>query len=202
MENIPVFCLMLAGYVLTVSVCLKYLPGERWQILATVPMKRVGDCSWHGINLTWYGFILATAVVAASLLFLVLMVSLQIPVWESVVVVLILLAICLPASKQVARIVEKKKHTLTVGGASFIGLLAAPLVLCLANFFCSGRDTYPAGHNRHSRCLYPGRRIGQDRLCQFRLLLRQTPRILPALAPKPLSKLAGSLSRLHEKGGI
>lgn len=135
MENILVFCLMLAGYALTVSVCLKYLPGERWQILATVPMKRVDDCSWHGINLTWYGFILATAVVAAALLFLVLMVSLQIPVWESVVVVLIILAICLPASKQVARIVEKKKHTLTIGGASFTGLLAAPLLLCLANFF-------------------------------------------------------------------
>ncbi|MHB8810181.1 MAG: prolipoprotein diacylglyceryl transferase family protein [Desulfobulbaceae bacterium] len=135
MENISVLCLMGAGYALIVSVCLKFLPGERWQILATVPMKRLDDHTWLGINLTWYGFFLATAVVVASLLFLVLMISLQIPCWETVLFLLTLLAICLPAAKLVARIVEKKKHTLTVGGASFVGLLAAPGVLILANSF-------------------------------------------------------------------
>lgn len=133
MGNLWVLCLMVAAYILTVWVSLKYLPGERWQILATVPMLRLGDNSWRGINLTWYGFFLATALVSAALLFLVLMISLRIPVWETVVFVVALFAICLPAARQVARIVEKKKYTLTVGGASFAGLLAAPLLLLLAN---------------------------------------------------------------------
>jgi prolipoprotein diacylglyceryltransferase len=34
-----------------------------------------------------------------------------------------------PSSKLMARIVERKKHTSTIGGASFVGLLLAPWII-------------------------------------------------------------------------
>ncbi len=45
----------------------------------------------------------------------------------------LILLVCVPASRAVARIVEKKKYTFTVGGASFVGLVAAPLAIELLN---------------------------------------------------------------------
>jgi len=47
--------------------------------------------------------------------------------------VLALLGCCVPASRLVAFIVEKKAHTFTVGGAVFVGILAAPVFVALLN---------------------------------------------------------------------
>jgi prolipoprotein diacylglyceryltransferase len=43
------------------------------------------------------------------------------------------LAICLPAAKIIATVVEKNRHGFTVGGASFVGIIIAPLFLWLAD---------------------------------------------------------------------
>jgi hypothetical protein len=44
-----------------------------------------------------------------------------------------MLGCCVPASRLVARIVEKKSHTFTVGGAVFVGILITPFAIALIN---------------------------------------------------------------------
>ncbi|MEI7673066.1 MAG: prolipoprotein diacylglyceryl transferase family protein, partial [Deltaproteobacteria bacterium] len=44
-----------------------------------------------------------------------------------------ILAICMPASKLIASWVEGKANTFTVGGASFVGLIAAPWIIQFIN---------------------------------------------------------------------
>ena len=48
----------------------KHLPGERWQMLAVVPVKKGGDDHWQGSNLTYYGFFIATSQLLALTLLL------------------------------------------------------------------------------------------------------------------------------------
>jgi len=99
------------------------LPKEYWQILASIPGKKRGREVRHGTNYTWYGFFLATAYVFAVLLFLLLMGSQAVPRSASLILVIRVLTICTPMSSIVARLVEGKRFTLTVGGAFFAGLL-------------------------------------------------------------------------------
>lgn len=107
------------------------LTGEGWQIMACLPRRRRADGSWEGLNLTWYGFFIANAQALAGALFLLLMASVGVA-WQSAAGLLIALsALCLAGSRWLARVVEKKAHTFTVGGASFLGLLAAPLLVLL-----------------------------------------------------------------------
>lgn len=110
------------------------LPQEHWQIMATVPTRRWNDDGYRqGINLTWYGFFSANAYLAAIMLFLLLTGTIRLEAAPIALFVVILLGLCIPASSLVARIVEKKAHTLTVGGAVFVGLVASPLVLLASN---------------------------------------------------------------------
>ncbi len=44
-----------------------------------------------------------------------------------------MLSFCIPASRLVARLVEKKAHTFTVGGAVFVGVLMAPWIVVVLN---------------------------------------------------------------------
>jgi prolipoprotein diacylglyceryltransferase len=78
-------------------------------------------------------------VVATALLYL-LMAAAHMPVIGTVVVISSTLAICLPSSKLIARIVEHKKHTSTIGGASCIGLLLAPWIIQAAQGVCRSLD--------------------------------------------------------------
>jgi hypothetical protein len=105
------------------------LPQEGWQILAAVPWKKDGSGCWKGINLTYYGLFTANANVFGIGLTFVLLRSLSIPYSAIFLVVVSLLLLCIPASKIIARIVEKKAHGFTIGGASFVGILAAPWVV-------------------------------------------------------------------------
>ncbi len=111
----------------------RILPEERWQFMASMPRQRRADGPWDGTNLTWYGFFSANAYLVAVALFLLLTGTLALPRSAMALYALALLAICVPASKLVARIVEKKAHTLTVGGAVFVGLVSAPWILALFN---------------------------------------------------------------------
>ena len=109
------------------------LPEERWQIIGCLLGGKEPDGAWKGLNLTYYGFFNAFAYLLAALLFFVLMGSLSVPVAGIVTLLVAVLSICMPASKLIARWVEGKANPFTVGGASFLGLIASPWVVMFLN---------------------------------------------------------------------
>ncbi|MCM0083544.1 prolipoprotein diacylglyceryl transferase [Geomonas sp. Red32] len=112
---------------------IKKLPHERMQIAAAVPLKKDAAGRWQGLNLTWYGILTANAYVAAVVVALVLMRSAGISFNAIAAIVFLLLAVCVPASRLVAQVVEGKRNTFTVGGAVFVGTLVSPWVVELVN---------------------------------------------------------------------
>lgn len=108
------------------------LPKERWQILGAIPVSKDGTGNWKGVNLTYYGLFTAFAAVSAVSIIFVLMAAIQVPANATLMIVGILFAVCLPAAKIIARLVEKKPETLTIGGASFTGFLLAPGIVWLS----------------------------------------------------------------------
>lgn len=111
-----------------------YLPAERWQIVATVPAKKDPQGGgWLGINLTWYGLLTANAYLVAVAVLLVLLGSVGAPPLATVLLATAMLGCCVPASRLVARLVEKKAHTFTVGGAVFVGMIITPFLVSLLN---------------------------------------------------------------------
>jgi len=121
---------------------MKMLPGEGWQIAATVPVHKGGDGSWTGVNLTWYGILTANAYLVATFLALVLMGAAGISLQAVLAIVALLLACCVPASRLVAQLVEKKANTFTVGGAVFVGTLLSPWIVELVNLVPLGDQGY------------------------------------------------------------
>lgn len=114
----------------------RFLPDERFQILATVPVRCLDNGSWLGINFTWYGLLLATAAVLAILLVLLLCLAAGMA-WGPLLAALgAIFTLCVPASRWVARLVEHKSYTFTIGGAFFCGLVAAPIILLIVNGIC------------------------------------------------------------------
>jgi len=111
----------------------RVLPGEKWQIFATLPVRRNAGGEWQGINLTWYGLLTANAYLVAVAMLVLLLGSMGIPLAAILLTATCLLALCVPASKLVAKIVEGKAHTFTVGGAVFVGMIAAPWLIELLN---------------------------------------------------------------------
>lgn len=107
----------------------KHLPHERWQVLGTIPLRKQTDGQWQGLNLTFYGLFNACAVTFALFLTLFLLVAAGFPLKAVVLTVCGLLMLCAPSAKWIARLVEKKKHTFTIGGAAFCGMVGSPLVL-------------------------------------------------------------------------
>lgn len=111
----------------------KVLPGERWQIVASVPASRAEQGNWRGINFTWYGLLTANAYLVSVAVLLVLLGAVGVPPVGTAILAATMLCCCVPASRLVARIVEKKAHTFTVGGAVFVGILITPFVIALIN---------------------------------------------------------------------
>jgi hypothetical protein len=109
------------------------LPKERWQILGSVPSAKAKNGDWIGVNFTYYGFFNATSVALATAILLILLGSLSIPPTGAFVIVFVLLALCAPAARIVARLVEKKSYTFTIGGASFVGFILGPWLVYLTN---------------------------------------------------------------------
>ncbi|NPV03811.1 MAG: prolipoprotein diacylglyceryl transferase [Syntrophaceae bacterium] len=105
------------------------LPGESWQILAAVPLRKQAGGNWSGLNLTWYGFFSACAYVLAAAVYLVLTAAVGVPRTAALALLAATLLLCAPASKLLARLIEGKSFTFTVGGASFVGILAAPFLV-------------------------------------------------------------------------
>jgi hypothetical protein len=127
---------LLALAVLSVGILswgFRALPQEQWQIAAAIPVAKTGAGEWQGLNLTYYGVFHAGAYGAGVAMMLVLMGAVGVSLPGTITMVALLLAFCVPASKVVARLVERKAATFTVGGAVFIGLLMGPWILIWAN---------------------------------------------------------------------
>jgi len=129
-----IFILILSGGIaLLFSWAFRTLPGEGWQILACLPVRKGSDGIWNGINLTYYGFFNALAYVFAVVMFLIMIGSLGITIIPALSVVLPVLSICMWSARFIARWVEKKHHTFSVGAASFVGIVIAPWIILLMN---------------------------------------------------------------------
>ncbi|MBP9024445.1 MAG: prolipoprotein diacylglyceryl transferase, partial [Spirochaetes bacterium] len=109
-----------------------FLPGERFQFIAAIPSgKRKKDYS-SGKNLTWYGLITAFSVTVSSAFFCTLASSYGFALKTCLIFAGSILLIALPASKVIAFIVEKRKGTITVGGAAFAATAVSPVAAYLA----------------------------------------------------------------------
>jgi len=122
---------LLAGTALMIYWGVKHLSREQWQILAAVPTSRDSSGSWNGLNLTFYGLFSANAYVAGALLFVIFSGAIGVPLEAIVTVTGALLALCVPASSLIARIVEKKSSVFTVAGGFFTALITLPLIVMM-----------------------------------------------------------------------
>jgi len=107
----------------------RHLPRERWQVLAALPWERQPDGMWRGVNLTYYGLFNALAVALGVALAVFLPATVGLPLGYLAGCIVAFLALLLPASKLVNRLVEGHWHGFTVGGACFVGLLAGPWLI-------------------------------------------------------------------------
>jgi hypothetical protein len=129
-----IFLLILSGMIaLIFSWAFRTLPEEDWQIIACLPGRKGPDGIWSGVNLTYYGFFNASAYVFAVVMLLLMTGSLGITIAGALSVVIPVLAVCMWAARFIARRVEKKHHTFSVGAASFVGIIIAPMMIVLAN---------------------------------------------------------------------
>lgn len=112
----------------------RILPRERWQFLATIPTSKISKNDWRGINLTLYGFFTALAGVISCAIFIALTGAVNVATGIALLLILAVLAVCLPAAKLIARFVENNPHGFTVGGASFTGIILAPFLLLAADY--------------------------------------------------------------------
>lgn len=108
------------------------LPQERWQFIATIPVRRL-QSGWQGLNLTYYGFYLATGYAGALIFLIIFLRSLSLSVAGIITVAVLVFISCVPAAKIMARLVEKKHNTFTVGGAFCFGAITLPWLLLLSN---------------------------------------------------------------------
>ena len=109
------------------------LPREHWQIIAAVPQRKNEKGEWQGLNLTFYGFFQATSNVLGVAVFFLLLGAVGVTPSAIPVLIFTVLALCWPAARIIARVVEKKAHTFTIGGALFVGVLVTPWMIVLLN---------------------------------------------------------------------
>jgi hypothetical protein len=109
------------------------LPQEKWQIIAAVPQAKETNGLWRGLNLTYYGFFQATSNSLAAVIMLILLGAIGIPAAETFCLMIAIFAICWPSSRLIARLIEKKNHTFTIGGALFTGVITTPWIIQLMN---------------------------------------------------------------------
>lgn len=102
------------------------------QFLAALPFEKRPNGAWRCVNFTYYGALTAFACTAGAALAAVLVCALGVPAAVTLGIVGALLAVCIPAAKIAARIVEGNWNRFTVGGACFTGILLSPIVVWAA----------------------------------------------------------------------
>lgn len=139
--------LFIAGTTIFLGVLFRWgfraLPDEKWQFLASIPCRRRGDGSWDGVNLTFYGFFNAFAHIIAVAFLLILTGAIGVSADAILSILFVLMAFCIPSSKLLARLIENKSYTFTVGGASFIGIILAPFVTVFIYHIRYSEDIVP-----------------------------------------------------------
>src|SRR5215510_9953169 len=137
MANFVLLATLIAFFSVLFFWAFRNLPAEHWQIIAAVPFQRRDDGSWNGVNFTYYGFFNASACVFSCAMIITLMSAVGVPVMGILLITFLLLLICVPAAKIVARIVERKSSTFTIGGASFVGIVLLPWIIQAFNSFAA-----------------------------------------------------------------
>ncbi len=177
MKNELFLSILAASFAVLFVWAFRALPKERWQIIAAVPLAKDVDGEWRGLNLTYYGFFQAVSNSFAVAIAFVLFGAVGIKLEGVFALAGILFALCWPAAKLITRVVEKKRHLFTVGGAVFVGTLVLPWAICLLNHLPSGsawlQDSGRSGAGRRVDCVRVRRGAGSVGLHQFWLLLRQ-----------------------------
>jgi len=105
------------------------LGAERWQFIGTIPLFKDRDGHWQGLNLTYYGLFNANACTLSVMIVYILLAASGIALPAIHMVITATLMFCVPAAKLVARWVEKKAHTFSIGGAAFVGLMLTPWLM-------------------------------------------------------------------------
>ncbi len=113
------------------------LPAERWQMIAAVPVSKDRDGGWRGMNLTFYGFFSATGSVFGIGLAILLLASVRVSMLVTIILIAGIVILCLPASRLVAAIVEKKSGTYTIAGAAFVAALLLPPIVWFGGQYLS-----------------------------------------------------------------
>jgi prolipoprotein diacylglyceryltransferase len=117
------------GLALLFAWAFRHLPRERWQILAALPREREPGGGWRGVNLTYYGVFNALGVGVGLAVAIFLPGAMGLPLAYLTGCILAFLAVVLPASKLINRLVEGHWHGFTVGGGCFVGMVAVPWVI-------------------------------------------------------------------------
>ena len=108
------------------------LVGEKYQMLAVLPLYPDGNGGWRGCNLTWYGFLIASSQLFGLIVLIILLGSINVAPEGVFITVIAILIFALPAARLVAMVVEGKRHTFTVSGAFFVGTVLAPWITQLS----------------------------------------------------------------------
>ena len=117
---------MAAGLAALFAWAFHALPRERWQILAVLPQRKEPDGTWNGVNLTYYGLFNGLGVMGGVAVAVFLPGTVGLPLTLVAWCLFALLAVTVPASKIINRLVEGHWHGFTVGGAAFVGMVAFP----------------------------------------------------------------------------
>lgn len=131
--NVAFVVILAFGLLALIAWGVHTLPEERWQMLAAVPVTKCADGSWHGLNLTFYGFFSATATTFGLAVLLVLLASVGMAITTTFSLAFLILLICVPASRLVAAAVERKRNTFTIAGAAFVATIVLPVLLLVAH---------------------------------------------------------------------
>ena len=129
MLNIAFVVALALGLFALIAWGVRTLPAERWQMLAAVPIAKSDDGSWRGLNLTFYGFFSASGNIFGFVMLLLLLASVGIPAVVSLLLVVFVLALCVPSSRLIAGIVERKRNTFTIAGAAFVAAIVLPILV-------------------------------------------------------------------------
>jgi len=143
-----IFITALAVTFMTIyTVAFKILPDEKWQIFAAIPLYKAGENSWHGVNITFYGLLSATGYTLAFAIFIIMMTAAGINTKSLIWLIGFILLMFIPSAKIMAFIVEKKKHTITIGGAVFVMIISAPWIIAGVNGLSGLRNSPRTGED-------------------------------------------------------
>jgi hypothetical protein len=111
----------------------RILPDERWQIFASIPLRKTGEGTWSGVNITYYGLLTSTGYTIAFVIFIMMMTAAGVELKSLLILSSCILAMFIPSAKIMAYIIERKKHTITIGGAVFVMFISAPWIIAGVN---------------------------------------------------------------------